>query len=693
MNLICRFAVITIFLAGLVTVGILGTSASMTFVWPGYLVIGLSGIASVIAIFRRTKYIIPSWCMIAAFGFAGYLLVRAMGSPVAYFAREDGALLITCFIAYAVFLSMLDDSRWRRGLFWCIVSLLVLNCGMAMVQLISGSETWLLSGYERTFPDRIGGLFNHPEHFAGLLAIGIPFLISAIIFGRQKKPVTIGLGILCAFCLIGIILSKSLLGFMAAAVGVTILGAIVVFLCWRKLVFRAQKSILMVCGILGVLTLGFVFQNFSRVGNLIDQKILTREGQISLPGIWSSSLEQFAEAPLAGTGSRTFYFFSRKFRPEQEGTASFETEFVHNEYLQLLADYGIIGLTLGLTFILLHFYNGMKFVLGYVKFQSIQGSVLPKSDHLALVAGALTAIGTVAFLAMFDFVIHIPAIALLATILIGVLACPDPMSRALQPKEEDTYIPGGSCLFLGRGLAFGCGVALTLFSCIFSRSEWHLEMAKVGFESGEINSEQLKHLERARKIDPQNPHAMTWSAHSLVGIITPEMSDSVRRTYLEKAEEFFSKAEDLYPQDIDTAIAHSVVLDALGKTDQAADRIRLARLWAPLHGNLLIAQAEHFLRNGELDRAEKSYEMARDAKVFPNLAAVEEGLLILEARKAEMDVAKPTQLTGTDGKTLKDGKIGEVEFSGDINSILDESIRKLESKLGSEAVEIDLNPE
>ena len=48
MNQLFRFAVITLYLSGLVTVGILGTSTSMTFVWPGYLVIGLSGVLSVV---------------------------------------------------------------------------------------------------------------------------------------------------------------------------------------------------------------------------------------------------------------------------------------------------------------------------------------------------------------------------------------------------------------------------------------------------------------------------------------------------------------------------------------------------------------------------------------------------------------------------------------------------------------------
>ncbi|MDF1816961.1 MAG: O-antigen ligase family protein [Verrucomicrobiales bacterium] len=681
MNRICRFAVITIFLAGLVTVGILGTSTSMTFVWPGYLVIGVAGIFSVIAIFRRTKYAIPSWCMIAAFAFAAYLMIRAMKSPVTYFAREDGALLITCFIAYAVFLSMLDDSRWRRYLFWCITGLLGANLIMAGIQLVSGAETWFLTGYARTFPDRIGGLFNHPEHFAGYLAFGIPFLLSAIIFGRHSKPVKIGLGAISGLCFLAILLSQSLLGVLSTLAGIFTLGLIVLVLCWKKLVFNTQKSVLIATAIFLSLVGLFVILNASRVSSVFEQKILTREGQISLPGIWSSSLEQFAEAPLIGTGSRTFYFFSRKYRPENEGTSNFETEFVHNEFLQLLADYGLIGLVLALAFLGLHLFNGFKFVLGYLYFQCIRGAILPKSDHLALVTGAIAAIASISVLCLFDFVIHIPAIALSATVLLGILACPDPMSRALLPAEEDTYIPGGSCLFVGRGLAFGCGVALTLFSCFFSRSEWHFEMARHSYVSGNVDAKQLKHLEQARTIDPLNPFIKTLSAHSYISAIDENMAPTVRFAYLEKADQFFREAEYLYPHDIDSAIAHSVILDELGRTTEAANRIREARQWAPKHGNLLIAQAEHFLRNGELERAEKSYKMAGEATVFPNPEAVQKGLDLL----ADKRIQGPVQIANSDS-LIKKGKVKEVEVSGDFN--VDEAVKKLEEKLDAKMLEI-----
>lgn len=241
MNSTFRFVAITIFLAGLVTIAILGTSTSMTFIWPGYLVIGTAGIASVVAIFRRTKFDIPWWCIGAFFLAAAYFILRAAQSPVSYFAREDGALLTTCFITYAIFLSMFDDIRLRQKLFWCIAGIVTLNLIFGAIQVLWKPEIWLLPAYQRTYSG-IGGLFNHPEHFAAFLAAVIPFFLSSIIFGRHRKTTRTILVVLCGLSLVGILLSESLLGLLGLFAGVALLGIFTLILSWKNLV-ADRKSV------------------------------------------------------------------------------------------------------------------------------------------------------------------------------------------------------------------------------------------------------------------------------------------------------------------------------------------------------------------------------------------------------------------------------------------------------------------
>ncbi len=694
MNSLLRLCVITIFFAGVIAVGVLGTSTSMTFVWPGYLALGFAGVASIVAIFGKTKFLVPNWCVGLTLAAVAYLLLRAMNSPVAYFAREDGALIITCFIAYAVFISLMEDPRSRRAVFWGFFSLVVFNLLMATVQICFGAELWILSEYQRTFADRIGGLFNHPEHFAGFLAMAVPFLFAYLIFSRPPLGTQLAIIGVSLPAIVAILLAKSLLGVLALTVGLILLAALVVCIGWSRMEQLTRKAIIF--GTAGVLVVFAIMVSFNseKVGTLVEEQLMTREGEIQLAGIWNASKAQYSESPWVGTGSRTFYFFSRKYRPEQEGPANYETEFVHNEYFQMLADYGIIGLLLMLALLIVHLAGGARFVMAYAKVQTANGALLPKSGHLGLVAGAVTSIGTLAFLAFFDFVMHVPAIAVLSAVLMGVLACPDPMANALNNRGKQPIVPGGSMLMAGRGVAFGCGVALSLFSLMFSRSEWHGEVARHYYNAGAVDNRHFNHLEEARSIDPHNPFVVTLTAHSYVKAITPDMSPAERIAYLERADQFFQQAHEIYPQDVNSAMAHSVVLDALGRSDEAGAKLAAAREWAPLHGNLMVAQGEHYLRTEEYRAALVAFEEAMDAPVFPNKNGAKLGLELI----AKLSPSNKSTLLASRGATqnqavrrMKTAKVDEVLLSGrgifDIEPTLDESIRRLEARLEAEIAE------
>lgn len=688
MNSTFRFVAITIFLAGLVTIAILGTSTSMTFIWPGYLVIGAAGMASVVAIFRRTKFAIPWWCVGAFFLAAAYFILRATQSPVSYFAREDGALLTTCFIAYAFFLSMFDDIRLRQRLFWCIAGIVSLNLIFGGIQFIWKPEIWLLPAYQRTYSG-IGGLFNHPDHFAAFLAALIPFFLSSIIFSRRRRAIRSVLIVLCSISFLAILLSGSLLGLLGLLAGISLLGVLTLILSWKNLVAATQRSV--VWGLAGtaIVAAGFFSINLSRIESLVDDRLMTRSGS-DIGEVWASSLEQFKESPAFGTGSRTFYFYSRKFSPEKEGAAEFESAFVHNEYLQVLADYGIFGLLIVMALAGVHLFNGVRFVLGYTGFEPSSGKVLPRSNHLGLVAGSLGSLGAIATLAVFDFVIHIPVIALLTTLFLGVLACPDPMSRALQSEEEEPSIPGGGLLFVGRGLAFGCGIALTLFSIIFSRSEWNMEMARNTFRAGDFDPVHFRHLEAARSIDPANPFAWSLTAHSHVMAIDPHTDGIERIRRLEKASLYYDQAAKRFPTDIHIAMAHSVVLDSLERPGEAAGKLAMARTWAPHLGKVMVAEGEHFLRTGQFELAEQSFRRARDARVYPEEKGAVLGLLEVARWKEETGTIPATDevaATQSFKRTLNEARIDEKSVGGDFGHLIDIGIRNLEQKLNAELIE------
>ncbi len=670
-------AVIAVFLLGVVLTGTIGTSASTTFLWPACGVLGLAAALSIGLLFQETTFALPKWSLMALFAFGGYLLVRAANSPVAYFAREDVALLVTGFLVYGLFLLLLVTTQWRRRFVDLLALLVLLNLGFALIQALFSPTLWLVPGYERTFPDQAGGLFNHPDHYAGFLAMLVPLWLTTALFSRRERLARIGAAALAAASILAVIVSGSAPAILALGIGSVAFVALAAAVVGRRIPADTRKRIYRRSAF-GLLAASIaVLAASGPLSRALDRHLLSKNGDLSLPLVWKAGWEQAREAPLLGTGSRTSQIYGRLFREESLGTASTEPEFIHNEFLQALADYGIVGLALLLFALALHLMGGFRFVRAYSGFGGTPQRLLPQSDHLALVLGAIAALVALASLATFDFVLHLPAFVAVAAALLAALAVPDPMATALKPAPSARILPGGGWLFAHRALVFGLGLAMATLASVFSRSEIHYEMARRAFEENPAGFQHLPHLKAARTLDPKNPWAATLSAHAQVAGILPEMPEPARRQALEQADAYFSHARRLYPQDIFAAVGHAAVLDELGRSAEALDRLREAREFAPRYGNVMLAEAELHLRHGRISDSERVFAEALGASAFRDTLAAQRGLMTvtewkliaeqngLDWRSSPDPVESEPLLAGPDGyRSLPEAKVAERELAG-----------------------------
>lgn len=661
---------LALFLIGLFLAGLVGTSTSMTFLWPAYVVLGFSGVFAVGFLFRNATFRLPKFSMIAVFALLVYVFLRAVNSPVIYFAREDVVLAVASFLAYAGFLITCDTINRRRAVVLTIAFLVVANVVFAVLQKTFGAGIWLLPGYERTSGTEVGGLFNQADHYASFLAATVPLWLGMAVFSRDSSLLRKVYGCLACISTAGMALAVSAVGWLVFSVGTGVFVLLSALLFWNRFKpsVRSKAKILALLITLFVTAGLFVFSG--SLSRAMSRDLLTAEGDASLPLMWKTGIQQMMESPVAGTGSRSSYIYGRVFRPEALAAGAGEAEFIHNEFLQMLADYGIVGLLLVLFVLGLHMRSGLGFIFAYRNFSPKKGEIVQRSNHLALAVAAVSSILAILAAAMVDFSVHLPSFALLLAILLAVLAAPDPMALATAEKSNGSYFPGGGLLFATRAMAFSCGLLLMAFGMRYTRSEFHFEKARIAFEENQIDYKLMRHLRTARKLDPLNPFVLSLSAHAQVQAITPEMSAPARRQALEQAEEYFSRAQRFYPQDVFAAVGHSAVLDELGRGDDAARRIRNAREWAPLYGILMQAEGEHHLRKGEIAEAEVAFRDSLSAAAFPDQAGAIQGLKAIAEWKfiaAQNGIRwKPGQdlLDGGEQRSIPDASTSERIFAG-----------------------------
>jgi O-antigen ligase/tetratricopeptide (TPR) repeat protein len=165
--------------------------------------------------------------------------------------------------------------------------------------------------------------------------------------------------------------------------------------------------------------------------------------------LWTRLLPTAADFPLLGTGYGTFDYVELMTR-DSGADIGYLYEHAHNDYLEALLEGGGVRLALSLLAI------GVVFRLG--------SRGLGRSDPSGvsgLVLGALLGFTAVVLQSFVDFGLHIPAIAVLATVLCAQLAAVGSATPEDQREGTPGPVPGAYVLRLG-GLAPAAGLLTAL---------------------------------------------------------------------------------------------------------------------------------------------------------------------------------------------------------------------------------------
>src|SRR5579875_323225 len=312
--------------------------------------------------------------------------------------------------------------------------------GLAEQRFSNGKPLWIFSPYDwhggGMWGARSYGPFANPDHFADYLAMVWPFALSGMLFPNLLGKVRdkLAVPILCAT--VGLVVLAALLatasrgGWLAALV-----ASAVVLAMASRLPAAAQPALLrrgkhhsrlILAGVVlvAVLCLASLFTSTasrgeadSRLGSAVYHESLGERTAVA-----RQSFPMIRDFPLFGVGLGAWPEIYPKYEPPPwDGVFMNE---VHNEYVQFVAESGLLGLLLGGGFLLL-----CARLIG----AGVMGVGAERFPIAAACAGALAAI---AVHSLFDFPLRIPANALLATVSLALLVGLCARSARAQPHQQ-----------------------------------------------------------------------------------------------------------------------------------------------------------------------------------------------------------------------------------------------------------------
>lgn len=512
----------------------LGGYLAETMVWTSRALVGLSVLALArIACGPRSTPVRIRWVALWPVPFLVYALVSVLWiAPARWLAWREWLLWLQTWIVF-LFALHSHRSRAQQGLVaGTVVALALVGAGMAAYQRFV-DPAWMMLGREQGvyFLGRSAGSFGIPNSLAAQLELLIPLCL-VLIFSRA---LAIWAKILCAWFAAGFLMALLLTGSRGGWIA---LGSALV--AWPVLAGRNWRRRLggaaVAAGIIAVL-----FAGMYRISDAARERIaplLDGHMERSRPLIWKAGVEIWRTSPWIGTGAASYNVLFNQHRP-----AGFQDEpdWTHNEYLNTLGDYGVVGFALWVM------PGAGLLVLGWRAVQRTRREPPPASGFFGLWRWKLGLwLGLLAFAAhlFVDFHLKIPALAFLAATAAGWLLRDGPAGELSLRRGP-----------LVRGAAAVAGLALVslwalradrLYRAEAVRFEPRREINRLA-RRGEENFHPaippaLAAARRATEIDPANAQAwadlsyataLSWHVHQGEPFVLGALADQAARRALE----------------------------------------------------------------------------------------------------------------------------------------------------------------
>lgn len=356
--------------------------------------------------------VIPFGTMATAAGVEG---IPRMISLDPFWTKVSALHFLALFIFFAALLAYTDTTRRLRKVVWLITIFGFVYAFYAILQAVL-SPNKIYGIYERQFASPFGSFVNR-HNFAAFMEMTIAVPLGLIFAGAVQRDRR--LLVMTAIGLMGValILSGSRGGLIALLAQIFFL---VILTTKTKNAGQTALKIGLSVALVAVIVAGSMLIGGESSLTRLAETSLSKDITTNRTHIWSVTLDVIVNNLPFGAGLGAF---GVAYTPYDSMSGIERVEQAHNDYLQVLADAGIVGLIIGAFFIFRLFHTGMRNIKTENTFKR------------GVAIGALAGCFAVLVHSLFDFVLHTTAVSLLFLTLVSLVV----LSGAENRNKEERH--------------------------------------------------------------------------------------------------------------------------------------------------------------------------------------------------------------------------------------------------------------
>ncbi len=486
---------------------------------------------------------------------------------------------------YWIALHLVRLKEPRRWLFAGVGVLTLLLAGVAFYQR-AVDAAWLPMGRTQApqYLERSAGLLGSPNTLAAWLLLVIPpawWLLGRNI--RQRPRVALAAGVIAVAASATMVLTLSRGGWIAlvlALVGWVIGGGRIPW--FGRIGIGLGLIVLFVGGV------SLAYHHSPPLRERVDAMIESR-GERMRPAMWSIAWQLWQDSPWIGTGGGSYEALLDRHRPM--GFRDSPT-WAHNDYLNLLSDYGVIGFSLSWGVLV----AGAGIVIW--RRRETGAAARPGNGTRSWRIALLVGLGGLGLATAVDFHLRLPAILWLAGLILAEWlvgrqrGAPPPHGRD-RGRGRRAVVPGA----VGLAVLWLAGFAWPRYhaeALRFHGRELTNRLARTGPESpGQADLEPIREaFVKSTRLAPE--HEKGWAELSMVQALYAHAEPDRSVEIGQEAEQSARRALALCDEDPMNWVRLGVALDLQGEWAQGGLAFGKAIRIAPTNARVWYYQAFHF---------------------------------------------------------------------------------------------------